>query len=74
MNKMDVRSYTKDLLKELGDKGYKIIPCTQDEQEGIFSTVRASGRCSRAGWIRNKEGEKIFFVLVKDRGVKNATV
>lgn len=64
---MDVRSYTKDLLRELGAKGYMIIPCTQEEQEEIFTTLRSNGRCARAGYIYNKEHEKIFFVLTKNR-------
>lgn len=65
---MDVRSYTKDLLKELGDKGYSIIPCKPEEQEDIFYSLRSQGKCARAGYIYNQDHIKIYFVLTKSRG------
>lgn len=71
---MNIQKYNKDQLKELDTRGYKIIPCKEDEQKGIYDTLKADKRCARAGYIFNKDNEKIFFVLTKERVKTNEKV
>ena len=67
---MNVQKYNKDQLKELSTCNYMIIPCRENEQESIYNKLKSDKKCARAGFIYNKDNEKISFVLTKEKEVK----
>lgn len=71
---MNVQKYNKEQLQELGVRNYKIIPCDEKEQRDIYDTLKLNKRCARAGFIYNKDNEKIYFVLTKEREAKNVSI
>lgn len=66
---MAIPKWNKQGLKWMDEQGYKIVPCKDEkEAEETRDFLKANKRCAQAGFIVNKEGKDIYFVLTKERG------
>lgn len=63
-----MQKWNKNGLKYMDGQGYKIVPCEDEEEaEKVKQTLKANKRCAQAGYIINREGKVIYFVLTKER-------
>lgn len=50
------------------DDGYKICPCKdEDEALEVKKVLKENTKCAQAGYILDKEGNKKYFVITRDR-------
>lgn len=65
---MKIGRWTKRDLKVLGDQGYMVVPCTDEkETESVYWDLKSRGKCAQCGYIVNREGVDVYFVLTKER-------
>lgn len=65
---MEVYKWSKNSLISMGKQGYKVIAC-DDEAEAlkVKAALKEDKRCAQAGYVINREGKTIYFVLTKSR-------
>lgn len=65
---MYIHRLNKENLVELGTQGYRVVVCKDEEEQlGIYNTLKRNGRCARAALVKNREGQKISIILTKER-------
>lgn len=71
MRNVGICEWTKAELIEMNDKGYNKFYKAENEEDAkrVAGMYRDNGDAARAGWIINKEKEKIYFVMIKKKEV-----
>lgn len=68
---MKIPKWSKRDLIVMRDKGYQVVPCSDEEDAmAVFTVLKENKRCAQLGYILDSENGAVYFVCTKKKAEK----